>query len=93
MQFDRETQQAYKSQAYVKFGEMLYVDRFLDSADAIKKAESKTVQAALTTSREWIQRLTQDKVRRLLSVFPSASKHVVARTICSRVGRNGRLPL
>lgn len=62
VQFDRETQQAYKSQAYVGFGEMLYVDRFLDSADATKKAESKTVQAALNASRERIQRLTQDKV-------------------------------
>lgn len=45
---------------------MLYVDRFLDSADASKKAESKTVQATLTASRECIQRLTQDKVRLFL---------------------------
>ncbi|KAH9830534.1 cysteine proteinase [Rhodofomes roseus] len=60
-QFDRETQQAYKSQAYVKFGETLYVDRFLDSADGSKKAESKAIQAELSVSRERIQRLTQDK--------------------------------
>ncbi|KAH9913522.1 uncharacterized protein B0H18DRAFT_1047995 [Fomitopsis serialis] len=61
VQFDRETQQAYKSQAYVKFGEMLYVDRFLDSADMSKKAQSKAIQAELTANRERIQRLTQDK--------------------------------
>ncbi|KZT63625.1 cysteine proteinase [Daedalea quercina L-15889] len=61
VQFDRETQQAYKSQAYVKFGEMLYVDRFLDSADASKKADAKAIQAALNASRDRIQRLTHDK--------------------------------
>ncbi|KAH9914723.1 hypothetical protein B0H21DRAFT_816617 [Amylocystis lapponica] len=61
VQFDRETQQAYKSQAYVKFGETIYMDRFLDSADTTKKAEAKTTQAALTGCRERIQRLTQDK--------------------------------
>ena len=63
MQFDRETQQAYKSQAYVRFGETIYMDRFLDSADASKKAQSKITQAALMACRERTQRLARDKVR------------------------------
>ena len=62
MQFNRETQQAYKSQAYVKFGETLYMDRFLESADPGKKARSKAVQTELTSARERVQRLTQGKV-------------------------------
>ncbi|KAL4250299.1 hypothetical protein ABKN59_003113 [Abortiporus biennis] len=61
VQFDRETQQAYKSQAYVKFGETLYLDRFLDSVDPEKKARSKLVQSQLNNSRDRIQRLTQGK--------------------------------
>ncbi|PIL31016.1 hypothetical protein GSI_05709 [Ganoderma sinense ZZ0214-1] len=52
VQFNRETQQAYKSQAYVKFGETLYMDRFLDSADPGKKARSKAIQTELTIARE-----------------------------------------
>ncbi|KAJ3523880.1 hypothetical protein NM688_g8653 [Phlebia brevispora] len=61
VQFDRETQQAYKSQAYVKFGETLFMDRFLDSADPDKKARSKEIQSRLNTVRDRIQRLTQGK--------------------------------
>ncbi|KAI0801543.1 cysteine proteinase [Fomes fomentarius] len=61
VQFNRETQQAYKSQAYVKFGETIYMDRFLDSASPQKKAQSKIIHAELTASRERIQRLTQGK--------------------------------
>ncbi|KAI0937423.1 hypothetical protein AcV5_005336 [Taiwanofungus camphoratus] len=60
-QFDRETQQAYKSQAYVKFGETIYMDRFLDSSDPDKKARAKLIQSGLTACRDRIQRLTQDK--------------------------------
>ncbi|KAG2365462.1 hypothetical protein BDR07DRAFT_1449769 [Suillus spraguei] len=33
VQFNRETLQPYKSQAYVKFGETIYMDRFLDTAN------------------------------------------------------------
>ncbi|CAL1693817.1 unnamed protein product [Somion occarium] len=61
VQFDRDTQQAYKSQAYVKFGETLFLDRFLDTADPQKKARSKVVQAELNACRDRIQRLTQGK--------------------------------
>ncbi|KAI0749035.1 hypothetical protein C8Q74DRAFT_1374129 [Fomes fomentarius] len=52
VQFNRETQQAYKSQAYVKFGETIHMDRFLDSANPQKKAQSKIIHAELTASRE-----------------------------------------
>ncbi|KAH9854519.1 cysteine proteinase [Lenzites betulinus] len=61
VQFNRETQQAYKSQAYVKFGETIYMDRFLDSASPEKKARSKEIQAELTAARDRVQRLTQGK--------------------------------
>ena len=62
VQFDRETQQAYKSQAYVKFDETISLDRFLDSADPEKRARSKDIQMKLNASRDRIQRLTQGKV-------------------------------
>ncbi|TFK84094.1 cysteine proteinase [Polyporus arcularius HHB13444] len=61
VQFNRETQQAYKSQAYVKFGETIYMDRFLDSANPEKKARTKVLLAELNAARERVQRLTQGK--------------------------------
>ncbi|ETW86564.1 hypothetical protein HETIRDRAFT_306078, partial [Heterobasidion irregulare TC 32-1] len=57
-QFDRETLQPYKSQAYVKFGETVYMDRFLDSADPEKKERSKAIHAALSACRDRIHLLT-----------------------------------
>jgi len=61
VQFDRDTQQAYKSQAYIKFGETLYLDRFLESAGPEKKARAKVIQVQLNTARDCVQRLTQGK--------------------------------
>ncbi|KAJ7150387.1 hypothetical protein C8R46DRAFT_502972 [Mycena filopes] len=61
VQFNRDTLQPYKSQAYVKFGETIYMDRFLDSADPQKKARGKEIQAELTTSRERIRTLLSSK--------------------------------
>lgn len=61
VQFNRETLQPYKSQAYVKFGETIYMDRFLDSADPLKQAKSKSLQSALTSRRERLRLLTEDK--------------------------------
>ncbi|KAL4070474.1 hypothetical protein J3A83DRAFT_4525436, partial [Scleroderma citrinum] len=61
VQFNRETLQPYKSQAYVKFGETVYMDRFLDTADPSKQAKSKSLQAALTARRERLRLLTEDK--------------------------------
>ena len=62
MQFNRETLQPYKSQAYVKFDETIYMDRFLDSADPQKKAKSKRIQTALTAKRERLHLITEHKV-------------------------------
>ncbi|KAG9313925.1 hypothetical protein JVU11DRAFT_4697 [Chiua virens] len=61
VQFNRETLQPYKSQAYVKFGEIIYMDRFLDSADPQKKAKSKHIQTVLNARRERLRLLTENK--------------------------------
>ncbi|KAF9489022.1 cysteine proteinase [Pleurotus eryngii] len=61
VQFNRETLQPYKSQAYVKFGEAIYMDRFLDNVNPQKKALSKQIQAELDTCRERIRILLQGK--------------------------------
>ncbi|KAJ7459049.1 hypothetical protein B0H11DRAFT_2060211 [Mycena galericulata] len=61
VQFNRDTLQPYKSQAYVKFGETIYMDRFLDSADPQKKARAKVIQAELTKCRERIRTLLTGK--------------------------------
>ncbi|KAG6331492.1 hypothetical protein ID866_7597 [Astraeus odoratus] len=61
VQFNRETLQPYKSQAYVKFGETIYMDRFLDTADPLKKAKSKSIQGAIHSLRERLRLLTENK--------------------------------
>ncbi|KAH7916387.1 hypothetical protein BJ138DRAFT_1139617 [Hygrophoropsis aurantiaca] len=61
VQFNRETLQPYKSQAYVKFGETIFMDRFLDSANPQKKLKSKALQTELNGRRERLRLLTQDK--------------------------------
>ncbi|KAF8581701.1 cysteine proteinase [Ramaria rubella] len=61
VQFNRETLQPYKSHAYVRFDETLYVDRFLDSADPAKRLRAKSVQAELSVCRDRIHALTRDK--------------------------------
>ncbi|KAI6102677.1 hypothetical protein EDD16DRAFT_1696584 [Pisolithus croceorrhizus] len=61
VQFNRETLQPYKSQVYVRFGETIYMDRFLDTADPLKKAKSKSIQAVLNSYRERLRLLTEDK--------------------------------
>lgn len=67
VQFDRESLQSWKSQAYVKFGETIYLDRFMDSADSQKRSQSKQLQEELHTCRERIRLLTRKKVRFLLA--------------------------
>ncbi|KAJ3512278.1 hypothetical protein NLJ89_g3608 [Agrocybe chaxingu] len=61
VQFNRETLQPYKSQAYVKFDEDLYMDRFMDTADPAKKSKSKAIQAELTACRERVRLLIEGK--------------------------------
>ena len=53
----------YKSQAYVKFGDSICMDRFLDRADPEKKVQSKSIQTELNACRERIQALAKGKVR------------------------------
>ncbi|KAF8167496.1 hypothetical protein B0H34DRAFT_647132 [Crassisporium funariophilum] len=61
VQFNRETLQPYKSQAYVKFGENLYMDRFMDTADPVKKAKSKAIQTELSACRDRVRLLVDGK--------------------------------
>lgn len=62
VQFNRDTLQPYKSHAYVRFGETLYMDRFLDCGDSAKRAQSKSVQSDLNACRDRIHALTREKV-------------------------------
>lgn len=62
VQFDREQLQAFKSQAYVKFGETISMDRFLENSDPEKKRRSNEIQAKLNWCRERIRQLTEAKV-------------------------------
>ena len=62
VQFDREQLQAFKSQAYLKFGETISMDRFLESSDPGKKRRSNEIQARLNGCRERIRQLTEVKV-------------------------------
>jgi len=73
VQFNRETLQPYKSQSYVKFGETVYMDRFLDTADPQKRARSKEIQATLNTQRERLRLLTQGKH----APFPTSLKNTL----------------
>lgn len=52
VQFNRETMQAFKSNAYVKFEETLVMDRFLTNIDPEKKAEGKKIESELNAYRE-----------------------------------------
>lgn len=53
---------AYKSNAYVKFGESIFMDRFLANADADKKLRSESLERELRACRERLQTLTKAKV-------------------------------
>jgi ubiquitin carboxyl-terminal hydrolase 25/28 len=83
-QFDRESLMSYKSQAYVRFGETLFMDRFLDAASVDKKERSKRVQAELGTVRERIHHLTVGKVR----TSSAGTRAVLMRVVC-RMRRTG----
>lgn len=61
VQFNRDTLQAYKSQAYVKFGETIYMDRFLDDTNPEKKAHAKKLQHELMRCRDRLRLLTEEK--------------------------------
>ncbi|TRM61623.1 hypothetical protein BD626DRAFT_405576 [Schizophyllum amplum] len=61
VQFNRETLQPFKNQAYVKFGETVYMDRYLDSSDPQKKMRSRAIQHDLTACRDRLRLLQQGK--------------------------------
>lgn len=62
VQFNRDTLQPYKSQAYVKFGETIYMDRFMDNADPQKKTHAKLIQSELNACRDRVRLLLEGKV-------------------------------
>ena len=63
VQFNRESMQAYKSHSYVKFGETLFMDRYLDDAPAEKILSAKAIRTELKGCRERIRFLNQSKVQ------------------------------
>ncbi|KAG6831963.1 hypothetical protein H0H87_003298 [Tephrocybe sp. NHM501043] len=76
VQFNRETLQPYKSQAYVKFGETIYMDRFMDNADPERKARSKAIQTRLNTVRERSRLLVEGKDVPFLSALEHSAAFV-----------------
>ncbi|KAF9011085.1 hypothetical protein BDQ17DRAFT_1345443 [Cyathus striatus] len=77
VQFNRETLQPFKSQAYIKFGETIYMDRFMDNADLQKKARSKEIQLELTKARERVRLLVEGKETPVLSALEQTEKFLV----------------
>ncbi|KAG8844943.1 ubiquitin-specific protease ubp2 [Tulasnella sp. 330] len=61
VQFNRDTLEAYKSNAYVKFGESLFVDRFLTTVNPEKKSKSKEIESNLKACRERLSALAKQK--------------------------------
>jgi ubiquitin carboxyl-terminal hydrolase 25/28 len=59
VQFNRETMQAFKSNAYIKFEQTLRLDRFLANMDPVKKAHSKNMEIELAACRERLRALGQ----------------------------------
>jgi hypothetical protein len=53
---------AYKSNAYVKFEEVLYMDRFLPDADPDKRAKTRTLTDELVKARAKLATLKESKV-------------------------------
>ncbi|KAF8596170.1 cysteine proteinase [Ceratobasidium sp. AG-I] len=58
VQFNRDTMQAFKSNAYIKFEETLSMDRFMADVDPEKKAQSKIIESELSACRERLRALT-----------------------------------
>ncbi|KAF5368322.1 hypothetical protein D9758_002467 [Tetrapyrgos nigripes] len=60
VQFNRELLQSWKSNAYVKFEETLYMDRFMDTANPDKRKRSKAIQEELNSCRERVALLVKN---------------------------------
>ncbi|KAG8711513.1 ubiquitin-specific protease ubp2 [Ceratobasidium sp. 423] len=74
VQFNRETIQAFKSNAYVKFEETLLMDRFLANSDPVKKSQSKTIELELAAYRERLRALGQVENNKLTASIDGAKK-------------------
>ncbi|EKM83956.1 hypothetical protein AGABI1DRAFT_67056 [Agaricus bisporus var. burnettii JB137-S8] len=61
VQFNRDTLQPFKSQAYVKFWETIFLDRFMDDVEPQKKVKSKALQSELNVCRERLRSLSEGK--------------------------------
>lgn len=65
MQFDRETSNVYKSNAFIKLEKVIYLDRYSESnceALAGRRAEVAAWQKEVESNKEIIQQLTDNKV-------------------------------
>ncbi|KAH6917099.1 ubiquitin C-terminal hydrolase Ubp2 [Coprinopsis sp. MPI-PUGE-AT-0042] len=94
VQFNRETLQPYKSQAYVKFGETIFLDRFMDSMDSRKKAKSRGIQRELNACRERIQLLLEGKNGSFASTLDHTASFLSSLHLSSTVpGIDPSLPL
>ncbi|CAE6464645.1 unnamed protein product [Rhizoctonia solani] len=78
VQFNRETMQAFKSNAYVKFEETLLMDRFLANSDPAKKAQSKKMELELVACRERLQALGQVENNKLTASIDGSKKFLYA---------------
>ncbi|KAG7099973.1 hypothetical protein E1B28_001766 [Marasmius oreades] len=74
VQFNRELVQSWKCQAYVKFEETIYMDRFMDIADPEKRRKSKALQDDLHACRERIRVLNQGQDISFGTILDDASK-------------------
>ncbi|KIY73387.1 cysteine proteinase [Cylindrobasidium torrendii FP15055 ss-10] len=61
VQFDRERLQSWKSQAYVKFSDTLYMDRFMEDAPAEKKSQTRILEDELYSCRERLSTIQNGK--------------------------------
>ena len=94
VQFDREQLQAFKSQAYLKFGESISMDRFLENSDPEKKRRSNELQTKLNGCRERIRQLTEAKVILLVWLTVTLIEgHPTAPAIRPCVDRDVRFPI
>ncbi|TRM59714.1 hypothetical protein BD626DRAFT_572392 [Schizophyllum amplum] len=62
-QFDLKTRRPFKNQAYIVFGETLYMDRYVVGGDPLKKRKSKVIQDELQTCRSRLSVLRQNERR------------------------------
>ncbi|KAJ8084920.1 ubiquitin-specific protease ubp2 [Marasmius tenuissimus] len=79
VQFNRELVQSWKCQAYVKFEETIYMDRFMDTADPEKRKQSKALQDDLHACRERIRVLNQGEDISFGTILDNTSKFLSER--------------